>query len=88
VPIAFLLNPDQPVLLDGSRRATFLRMSRGEAIIRYWGDSHAVAVAPEALSLPPARARSRRPLAAGDQPITRDPASDSAATAPPVRRSA
>ena len=39
---------DQPVL-HGTRRATFLHMSRGEAIIRYWGDSHAVAVPPEAL---------------------------------------
>ena len=29
-----VLYPDQPVLHDG-RRATFLHMSRGEAIIRY-----------------------------------------------------
>jgi len=66
---------DQPVL-HGGRRATFLHMSRGAAIIRYWGDSHAVSVPPEALSLPPisSAARSRRPLAAHDQPITRDPA--------------
>jgi hypothetical protein len=64
---------DQPVL-HGERRATFLHMSRGAAIIRYWGDSHAVSVPLEALS--PAMssaARSRRPLAASDEPITRDP---------------
>jgi hypothetical protein len=86
MPVAFFLNPDQQVL-HANRRAVFLHMSGGEAIIRYWGDSHAVAVSPEALSLPHARARSRRPVAASDQPITRDPASDSAATDPPVRRS-
>jgi hypothetical protein len=43
---------DQPVL-HGGRRATFLHMNRGEAIIRYWGDTHAVAVPPEALTFPP-----------------------------------
>jgi hypothetical protein len=65
---------DQPVL-HGGRHATFLHMSRGAAIIRYWGDSHAVSVPPEALSLPPisSPARSRRPLAANAHPITRDP---------------
>ncbi len=66
---------DQPVL-HGGRRATFLHMSRGAAIIRYWGDSHAVAVPPEALTFPPLKsaARSERPLAARDEPITRDSA--------------
>jgi len=66
---------DQPVL-HGARRATFLHMSRGAAIIRYWGDSHAVAVPPESLSLQPMKnaARLRRPLAAGDEPIARDTA--------------
>ena len=56
------LYPEQPVL-HAKRRATFLHMSRGEAIIRYWGGSHAVAVSPEALSPLPTstRARSRRP---------------------------
>ena len=48
------LSPDQPVLHRG-RRATFLHLSRGEAIIRYWGGSHAVSVPLEALSLPPAK---------------------------------
>jgi hypothetical protein len=64
--------PDQPVL-HGGRRATFLHMSRGAAIIRYWGDSHAVSVPPETLSLPLkiTAARSRR-LAVRDEPISRD----------------
>jgi hypothetical protein len=68
-----VLSPDQPVL-HGGRRATFLRMNRGAAIIRYWGDSHAVSVPPEALSLPKiSAARSRRPpLAAHDEPTTRE----------------
>lgn len=66
-----VLYPDQPVL-HGGRRATFLHMGRGGAIIRYWGDSHAVSVPPETLSLPPKRAISRRPLAASDEPITRE----------------
>jgi hypothetical protein len=63
---------DQPVL-HGGRRATFLHMSRGAAIIRYWGDSHAVAVPPEALTFPPLKSRSSgRRLAARDEPITRE----------------
>ena len=66
-----VLYPDQPVL-HGGRRATFLHMGRRGAIIRYWGDSHAVSVSPETLSLPPKRTTSpRRPLAASDEPITR-----------------
>jgi hypothetical protein len=56
------LEPDQPVLHNG-RPASFIRMSRGEAIIRYWGDSHAVSVPPDALSLM-SRTRRRPPLAA------------------------
>jgi hypothetical protein len=70
-----ILNPDQPVLHAG-RRATFLRMSRGAAIIRYWGDSHAVSVLPETLSLPPTRSarRSRGTSAASDEPLSREPA--------------
>jgi len=65
-----VLSPEQAVL-HGGRRATFLRMSRGAAIIRYWGDSHAVSVSPEALSLPSVRSR-RPPLAAHDEPTTRE----------------
>ena len=67
-----VLSPDQAVL-HGGRRATFLHMTRGAAIIRYWGDSHAVSVPPEALSLPTkSRARSRLPLAASDEPLARE----------------
>lgn len=72
------LSPDQPVLHNG-RRAAFLHMSRGSAIIRYWGDSHAVAVPPQALSPQPA-ARPRRPLVARDEPLTREVAARKAAT--------
>ena len=67
-----VLYPEQPVVHRG-RRATFLHMSRGEAIIRYWGGSHAVSVPPEALSLPPAKSAASRPhLAAHDEPIARE----------------
>lgn len=52
-------------VLHAGRRATFLHMSGGVAIIRHWGDSHAVAVPPETLSFPPG-------LAASDEPLTRD----------------
>jgi hypothetical protein len=65
------LSPDQHVLHRG-RRATFLHMSGGVAIIRHWGDSHAVAVPPETLSLA-GNPRSRRsPLAASDEPMSRE----------------
>ena len=65
---------DQPVMHAG-RRATFLHMSKGAAIIRYWGGSHAVAVPPETLSFFPMSriATSRRPAAA-DEPTTRESA--------------
>ena len=63
-----VLSPDQPVLHRG-RRATFLHLSRGEAIIRYWGGSHAVSVPLAALSLPPAK---RPHVAAHDEPIARE----------------
>jgi hypothetical protein len=66
-----VLSPDQPVL-HGGRRATFLHMSRGAAIIRYWGGSHAVSVPPEALSLPSKSNRRRPPLAARDEPTARE----------------
>jgi hypothetical protein len=75
-----ILCPEQPVMHAG-RRATFLHMSRGAAIIRYWGDSHAVAVPPEALSLPPTRnaVRSGRAPAARDEPLVRELAARDAA---------
>lgn len=49
-------HPDQPVL-HGDRRATFLRVSKGVAIIRYHGDSHAHSVPLESLSLPAVKRR-------------------------------
>jgi hypothetical protein len=48
--------PDQAVM-HGDRRATFIRMDDGAAIIRHWGDSHAVAVPPDSLSLPSPKRR-------------------------------
>jgi hypothetical protein len=70
-----VLSADQHVV-HGGRRATFLHMSRGEAIIRYWGDSHAVAVLPESLSLPPRHTR-RLAMPARDEPTTRELSSSS-----------
>jgi hypothetical protein len=68
------LSADQPVLHSG-RRATFLHMSGGVAIIRYWGGSHAVAVPPESLSLRPMRrTHGPMPRAASDEPTTRESA--------------
>jgi hypothetical protein len=64
------LSADQHVL-HGGRRATLLHMTRGEAIIRYWGDSHAVAVPLETLSALPTRSR-RLAVAARDEPTTRE----------------
>lgn len=52
--------PEQAVM-HGERRATFIRMRDGAAIIRYWGDSRAVAVSPEHLSRPPAGGRRPAP---------------------------
>jgi hypothetical protein len=46
-----VFQPDQAVT-HGDRRARFIRMSDGAAIIRYWGDSQPVAVPPETLSTP------------------------------------
>ena len=48
--------PDQAVM-HGDRRATFIRMHDGAAIIRHWGDSRAVSVPPGSLSLPEVRRR-------------------------------
>jgi hypothetical protein len=50
---AGLFQPDQAVLHD-NRRARFIRISDGDAIIRHWGDSKPVAVPPESLSIPAA----------------------------------
>lgn len=48
--------PEQAVL-HGDRRATFIRMHDGAAIIRHWGDSRAIAVSPGSLSLPETKRR-------------------------------
>lgn len=48
--------PDQAVM-HGDRRATFIRMHDGAAVIRHWGDSRAVAVPPGSLSLPALKRR-------------------------------
>ena len=72
-PIA-TLSPGQAVLHRG-RRATFLHMSGGVAIIRHRGDNHAVAVPPETLSLAGSEPRLRRlPVAASDEPMARESA--------------
>jgi hypothetical protein len=46
--------PNQAVIHD-DRRARFIRVSDGAAIIRYWGDDRSVAVPLESISLPPER---------------------------------
>jgi hypothetical protein len=52
-----VFQPDQAVM-HGDRRARFIRFSNGAAMIRGWGDSQPVAVAPETLSLLPATGHS------------------------------
>jgi hypothetical protein len=47
-----VFQPDQAVM-HADRRARFIRISDGAAIIRYWGDSRPVSVPPDTLSLPP-----------------------------------
>ena len=49
---AAAFQPDQAVM-HGDRRARFVRMDHGAAIIRHWGADQPVAVALETLSLPP-----------------------------------
>lgn len=48
--------PEQAVM-HGGRRATFIRMHDGAAIIRHWGDSRAVAVPPDSISVPSPKRR-------------------------------
>jgi hypothetical protein len=64
-------------VIHADRRARFIRMSDGAAIIRYWDDGQPVAVPPETLSLPPpkpddleprAPARARRARATPNRP--------------------
>lgn len=53
----FAFRPDQAVM-HGDRRAAFIRMhSGGLAVIRHWGDSRAVSVPLDSLSLPMANRR-------------------------------
>ena len=54
--VQFAFRPDQPVM-HGARRATFIRLRGGDAIIRHWGDSRAVSVPLESLSFPLTRRR-------------------------------
>lgn len=51
-----VFQPEQAVM-HGNRRARFIRMRDGAAIIRCWGESRSVAVPPDTLSLPPAKQR-------------------------------
>ena len=48
--LQFAFRPDQAVM-HGDRRATVIRMDGDCAIIRHWGDSRAVAVPLDSLSL-------------------------------------
>ncbi|HJQ51472.1 MAG TPA: hypothetical protein VJ838_13245 [Gaiellaceae bacterium] len=49
--IQFAFRPDQAVM-HGDRRATFIRTTAAGAVIRHWGDSRAVSVPLDSLSLP------------------------------------
>ena len=63
---------DESVLQPGDR-TTLLRTERGGAIVHYWGNSRAVSVDTKAHSHPSMRgATSKPPLAASDEPLTRD----------------
>jgi hypothetical protein len=46
---------EQQQVIHSGRRATLIRVSRDEAIIRYWGESRATAVPLALLSAPPKR---------------------------------
>jgi len=51
---AGVFQPEQAVMHE-ERRARFIRVSDGAAIIRYWGDSRPIAVPLETLSFPAAK---------------------------------
>jgi hypothetical protein len=59
--------PGQAVM-HGDRRARFIRVKDGAAIIQHWGDSHAVSVSLESLSVPPEKPRSLVSAAAASRP--------------------
>jgi hypothetical protein len=44
-------------VMHGDRRARFIRISDGAAIIQHWGESQVVSVPPKSLSLPPVTER-------------------------------
>jgi hypothetical protein len=53
---ASAFQPDQAVMHKG-RRARFIRVRNGAAIIQHWGGSHALAVPLDTLSVPPQKQR-------------------------------
>jgi len=55
-----VFQPGQSVLHQ-DRRARFIGISDGAAVIRHWGDSHPVTVPPETLSLPPTQVNPSTP---------------------------
>lgn len=61
--------PEQAVM-HGDRRARFIRVCNGAAVIRYWDDSRPIAVPLETLSLPPTK-QSDLALCAPDGPGAR-----------------
>jgi hypothetical protein len=71
-----VFQPDQTVM-HGDRRARFIRISDGAAVIHHFGNSRPVAVPPESLSLPTETARSAvLPAHAGAVPRQGGPTSD------------
>lgn len=64
---AGVFQPDEAVIHEG-RRARFVRISDGAAIIRYCGDSRSLAVPPESLSLPPDDAEPTAPRTSRPRP--------------------
>src|SRR5437763_13832380 len=72
---ASAFQPDQAVMYE-DRRARFIRMSDGAAIIRHWGDSQPIAVPPETVSIPTREAervepRTQRPSATISRTLAR-----------------
>lgn len=62
-----VFQPGQAVM-HGDRRARFVRVENGAAIIQHWGDSHTVSVSLESLSLPPEKPRRPAPLGTASIP--------------------
>jgi hypothetical protein len=71
-----VFQPDQTVM-HGDRRARFIRISAGAAVIQHLGNSRPDAVPPESLSLPPKEPRcAALPAPAGAAARQGGPASD------------